>query len=109
VPLDTKTPANFPDRAPVVHSEPVPSQKAFSNQSVCTGTETDVAYLPLCGHVAVTGGNTKQVTVKVGEILDRHNRIVGLGGCFHHSQNLRRKCLWNSASYGVRLVSQTNR
>ena len=53
----------------------------------------DQLYLPLCGHGAITSGNTKDERVVVGKIIEGENWVVGFGGRRHFSQDLGREGL----------------
>ena len=98
-PVETNMPANLPVNAPCIHSCPVASQKACPgrDQISCYNTK-DETHLPLGREITVTGRNTKQVGIEIGQLVNRNDGVGRFGRGMHFCQDLSREGLWDSRS-----------
>lgn len=94
VPVETKTLANLPAKAPLAQRPPVASQKTYENEKIknfreISGSET---YFPLSGEIAITGRNAEDKGVKVGQFGRGDDGITWLCGSIHLCEDFRGQC-----------------
>ena len=96
VPVETNTPANLPAKAPLAQSPPVASQKAYHGDQIVENDSMAKSYLPLCREVTVTSGDTKEECVKLCQLVDRDDWIIGFRRCMHFGKHFIWEGLWDS-------------
>ena len=103
VPEETKTPAYFPVQRHEVLSDVVtrgvrgPILLTIKCPRLPKAASGIDERLPLTREVTVTGGNTKEESIILLQLVVRNGGVVALGRCVHLCKDLLRECLGDPA------------